>query len=314
MDWTTGSFQALGTKIKLSVDSTSRATEALERAQTLINHLEDQLTVNRTVSEVMLVNQQSGKSPVTVSPGTYQLIQTAVQVSRWQLGFNVAIGPLVKLWRIGFPGAHKPTAKEIADRLSLIDPEAIELNPRQKQVFLRYPGMELDLGGIAKGYIADQVKDLWQSLDVKTGIIDLGGNILLVGSSGHSDGLWRVGVQNPKQERQTPLGVLTISEQAVGTSGIYERKLIIDQQSYHHMFDSQTGYPIANNLASVTIVSPTSIAGEIWSTIAFYQGLSQGLPLIEAQPGIEAIFVTKDLQVWTSSGVAAQFVQVSQPK
>lgn len=301
---------ALGTVINLSIASIYQV-DILEKTIKMIDDFEDRLTVNRPSSEVMEINHQAGKQAVQVSETTYRLIEKAVEVSRWQLGFNVAIGPLVKLWKIGFDGANKPSHAQILERIKLIDPQAIILNAQNRSVFLKKEGMELDLGGIAKGFIADEIRAYWQSEHVASGIIDLGGNVLLVGRSQHPDAKWKVGIQNPIKPRHVPLGVLHIPEKSVGTSGIYERKLIVEGQTYHHMFDSATGYPIANNLASVSIVSYRSIDGEIWSTICFYQGIEKGKALLANQPGIEAVFITRDLKVYVTDGLQNCFNEIA---
>ncbi|GEO48534.1 FAD:protein FMN transferase [Companilactobacillus kimchii] len=302
-------YYALGTLINLTV-ATPAGEEELDAAYELIKNFEDKLTVNRDESEVMSINHLAGIKPVAVPTDTYGLIKRAVLVSRQHLGFNVAIGPLVKLWKIGFKGANKPSDTDIKERLRIIDPERIKLDDEKQTVFLEEKGMEIDLGGIAKGYIADKIKALWLSMNVETGIIDLGGNVLLVGPSVHEDKMWNIGVQNPVEKRDVSLGVLHTTAKSIGTSGIYERKLVIDGHEYHHMFDSKTGYPIKNNLASVTIVSDKSIDGEIWSTVGFYQGIEKGLALIESQPGVEAIFITKDLEYQTTSGLRDKFFKI----
>ncbi len=299
-------YYGLGTAINLTV--AEPATEAdLTAGYQLIQHYEDLLTVNRDQSEVMSINHAAGDHAVGVSPITYQLIKKAVAVSAMHLGFNVAIGPLVKLWAIGFDGANLPKDADIQERLQLIDSANIELNDERQTVFLTKKGMELDLGAIAKGYIADAIKTLWLTRGVKTGIIDLGGNILLVGPSTHDDLKWRVGIQSPDEKRDVPAGVLNTVEKSLVTSGIYERFLVINDQEYHHMFDSHTGYPIKNDLASVTIVSNQSIDGDIWTTQAFYQGMEKGPALIEAQPGLEAVFVTRNHEVAVTSGITDTF-------
>lgn len=302
-------YYALGTLINLSVAEPATADD-LDAAYELIKNYEDKLTVNRSHSEVMSVNQNAGIKPVSVPDDDYSLIKRAVEVSQSNLGFNVAIGPLVKLWKIGFKGANKPKDEDIRQRLSLINPNDIELQDSTNSVFLKKPGMEIDLGGIAKGWIADQVKAYWEKTGVESGIIDLGGNILLVGRSLRPDSMWKIGIQNPVKKRNVPLGILHTIAKSVGTSGIYERKLVLDGKEYHHMFDSQTGYPIQNNLASVTIVSDRSVDGEIWSTIGFYQGIKKGSYLIENEPGIEAIFITRDQQVYTTSGLTDTFNKI----
>lgn len=301
------SYYGLGTAISLSVNEP--ATQAdLDAGFALIQHYEDILTVNRPVSEVMSVNHAAGKEAVPVSDITYRLIKRAVEVSKWQLGFNTAIGPLVKLWKIGFDGANLPEKSDIQDRLQLINPDDIQLDDTNRSVFLTRSGMEIDLGAIAKGYIADAIKDLWVSRGVASGIIDLGGNILLVGPSTREQGFWRIGIQNPVQKRHVALGVLTTPAKSIVTSGIYERYLVINGQNYHHMFDSKTGYPIQNDLESVTIISDLSIDGDIWTTEAFYQDIDKGLPLIEQHEGLEAVFVTRDFKVAISSGLRDSFM------
>lgn len=302
-------YYALGTLINLTV-ATPAGEKELDSAYDLIKNYEDKLTVNRDQSEVMSINHLAGIKPVAVPTDTYELIKRAVLVSRQHLGFNVAIGPLVKLWKIGFKGANKPSDADIKERLRIIDPERIKLDDKKQTVFLEEKGMEIDLGGIAKGYIADKIKTLWLSMNVETGIIDLGGNVLLLGPSVHEDKMWNIGVQNPVEKRDVSLGVLHTTAKSIGTSGIYERKLVIDGHEYHHMFDSKTGYPIKNNLASVTIVSDKSIDGEIWSTVGFYQGIEKGLALIESQPGVEAIFITKNLEYQTTSGLRDKFFKI----
>lgn len=302
----TRAFRALGTKINLTLfDALSE--DVLTTTEAMVIDYEDRFTVNRDLSEVMAINHLAGYSPVKVSADTYELIEKAVQVSQLDLGFNVAIGPLVKLWRIGFTGANRPNDAAIKQCLAIINPANIILNRAERTVWLTQKGMSLDLGGIAKGYIADQIKKMWLAQGVTSGIIDLGGNILLVGKSQHADGIWEIGIQDPSDKRHEIVGTIKTNACSIGTSGIYERKLTIAGRTYHHMFDSTTGFPIQNSLASVTIISPQSVDGEIWSTIAFYQGVVAGKRLIESLPYLDAIFIEKSGKVTKTSGVAGLF-------
>lgn len=183
-------LHALGTHIKLTVFG-ELDTVALTAAENLINQEEDRLTVNRTKSEVMAVNAAAGVQAVAVSSGTFRLIRQAIAASREDFGFNALIGPLVKLWKIGFDGANVPSDAEIQKRLALCDPEMVQLDDQTHQVKLLSKGMALDLGGIAKGDIADQIRSLWRAYHVQAGIIDLGGNLLFVGDSPRrADGRW----------------------------------------------------------------------------------------------------------------------------
>lgn len=301
----TKTYHALGTEIKLTVFQEGQVP-ALDEAYDLIKYYEDLLTVNRTESEIMSINHASGINGVPVSSISYDLIKRAVEVSRENHGFNAAIGPLVKLWHIGFSDAEVPSKDEVADRLKLIDPQRIVLNDQEKSVFLLDKGMELDLGGIAKGYIADAIKDLWSSLDVDQGMIDLGGNILLVGQSVHPSGLWNVGVQSPFDTRSDYLGVLQIPASSIVTSGIYERFLNKKGHSYHHIMDPTTGYPVQTDLVGVTVISPKSIDGEIWSSLGFYNDYEGTLKLL-TDDSIGLVFVYKDRSVRITENLKNKF-------
>jgi len=308
----TKQYYGLGTKITLTTFGATTKAD-LDAANALIVRYEDLLTVNRPESEVMAVNHAAGKKPVQVSNGVYSLIKKAVEISQQHLGFNTAIGPLVKLWEIGFDDAQLPTQAEINERLPIVDPAQIELNDKDQTVFLKKTGMKIDLGGIAKGFIADRIKDLWAARGINNGMIDLGGNLLLIGKQPvHDDGLWRVGVQAPKDQRGQAVAVVRTPACSIVTSGIYERHLDINGKSYHHILDSKTGYPRSNNLASVTVFSKYSIDGEIHTTELFFAGK----PVKDwgkNDPNLYgAVFVTKDNKILVS-GLDPQDVTVIAP-
>ena len=267
-----GQHHALGTSITLQIFG-ALDKSVINDSFTLIDHYEDLLTVNRDESEVMDVNHAAGKHPVQVSSGTYDLIKLAVEKSRENFGFNALIGPVVKLWAIGFKGAHVPTADQIKERMKLIDPFSVDLNDADQTVFLKKSGMELDLGGIAKGWIADRIKDFWLAYGVHAGIINLGGNILLVGDSPkRTSGQWSVGVQDPKEPRGNNIASVMVPECSAVTSGTYERYLEVDGHKYHHLIDPRTGYPVETNLAGVTTFTKYSVEAEIECKRLFFAG------------------------------------------
>ena len=267
-----GQHHALGTSITLQVFG-ARDKNVINDSFNLIDHYEDLLTVNRDESEVMDVNHAAGKHPVQVSSGTYDLIKLAVEKSRENFGFNALIGPVVKLWAIGFKGAHVPTDDQIKERMKLIDPYSVDLNDADQTVYLKKPGMELDLGGIAKGWIADRIKDFWMAYGVHAGIINLGGNILLVGDSPkRTSGQWSVGVQDPKEPRGNNIASVMVPECSAVTSGTYERYLVVDGHKYHHLIDPRTGYPVETDLAGVTTFTKYSVEAEIECKRLFFAG------------------------------------------
>lgn len=265
----------------------------------LIKQYEDLLTVNRAHSQVMDINHAAGKHPVQVSSAVYSLIKCAKAASLLpQSAFNLAIGPLVKRWRIGFRGDSVPPADDIARLLALTDPTQVVLDDAQQSVYLAQPGMEIDLGAIAKGYIADRVRDYLRKEGVDQGLINLGGNVQTLGTP---EGGWAIGLKKPFSTAGAMIGTLEIENKSVVTSGVYERFFEHNGHVYHHILDPRTGYPLDNELDSVTIVSTDSIDGDIWTTLMYGMGVEKGCAALRTRPDIEAIFVTKAKEVVLSS-------------
>lgn len=273
-----------------------RHDEALaSRVFQLIKRYEDLLTVNRASSQVMDINRAAGRHPVTVSRPVYQLIKCAKAASLAQdSAFNLAIGPLVKLWRIGFQGSRVPSGAEIAARLALTRPQDVALDDAAASVFLTQPGMEIDLGAIAKGYIADRVRDYLRQQGADEALINLGGNV-------HTLGRWSVGLKKPFAADDALVGVMAVDGQSVVTSGVYERYFEQDGRRWHHILDPRSGYPLDNALQSVTVISADSLDGDIWTTLLYGLGVEKGCAMLRQREDIEAIFVTKNRDVILSS-------------
>lgn len=293
----TYSQQLMGTTVslKLFVENLT-AVSAVFNA---IKQLEARLTVNRYHSEVMSINHAAGKQPVAVSKLVFDLISQAKAASLLpESKFNLAIGPLVKLWKIGFNGHSIPENDEIARRLTLTNPHDIELNRTNQTVYLAKAGMEIDLGAIAKGYIADIIKLLLAQYNIFQAIINCGGNVLTIGYSPiTADKQWHIGLKRPFAEANNLLGIIHVEDKSVVTSGIYERYFIFNDQLYHHILDPHTGYPLNNELHSVTIISNNSLTGDIYSTIFYGLGIRQGLSELKNKQNIGVIFVTRDKKI-----------------
>lgn len=265
----------------------------------LIKRYEDLLTVNRTDSQVMDINHAAGRHSVAVSRPVYELIRCAKAASMVSgSAFNLAIGPLVKRWRIGFRGDRVPPADEIAALLPRTRPQDVILDDAAASVFLTQPGMELDLGAIAKGYIADRVRDLLRQEGVAEGLINLGGNVQTLGAP---EGHWSIGLKKPFAAADALLGAIEVANKSVVTSGVYERFFEQDGRRYHHILDPKTGYPLDNELDSVTIISSDSLDGDIWTTLAYGLGAEKGCAALRQRDDVEAIFVTKRREIILSS-------------
>lgn len=298
----------MGTYVSLRVYDEGKE-EVLDEAFNRVAELADKITVNGPGSEMDKVNEASGLEAVEISEDVFSLIETAAEYSAIEKsGFDYTIGPITDLWRIGFDDARVPEPEEIEAALPLVDHSKVELDRSNHKVFLKETGMQLDLGAIAKGYIADEVKEVFMEHGVTTAIIDLGGNVVVMGDSPTRDtGGFNVGVQDPSDNRGAYIGAINLKDQSIVTSGVYERYIEKDGEIYHHLMNPETGYPLNNNLASVTIISDESIDGDALSTAVFGLGLEAGLDYVNKLKDVEAVFVTKENDVYTSEGLADKF-------
>ncbi len=251
-------------------------------------------------SDIRNINQAKGTA-VPVSEDTLALIEKGISYSRLSEGaFDITLGNLIGLWDIsGNPGIV-PSPEEIASALSHTGIDLISL--QENQVTLADPEAGLDLGGIAKGFIADQMKEYLNQQGVTEGIINLGGNVLVLGPK--SDGSpYVIGIQKPFSGEGTSLLSVEITGGTVVSSGVYERYFQVGDTVYHHILDPASGYPYQNGLYSVTILCQSSADADALSTACFGLGLEEGLALVETLPDTEAVFITDTYQVVVSSGM-----------
>lgn len=308
VDLISRSIRLMGSTITISVLH-ERANVLLDEVFSLLRIYEKRFSANDDSSELMQVNHAAGKQPVHVHPDLFYLIELGKQHSIAPGShLNITIGPLVQIWRIGFNDARLPSPREIEMALSLTNPEEIKLDALSSTVFLAREGMKIDLGALAKGYIADKIALFLRGQGVTSAIINLGGNVLTLGLNETSNRFWRIGIQDPKLSRGNNLAILSIQNQSVVTSGIYERKLYANGRVYHHIFDRKTGYPIDNQLASLTIVSDKSVDGEIWTTRLFGESPLSILEKVEQENEIEAFVITENNQIFYSSGLKPEIL------
>ena len=281
----------------------SEANDILKKCGDILLSIDNTMGKTREYSEVSKINENAGKEYVKVSDETFYVIKNALHFSDISDGvFDITVGPIVDLWGIGTDNARVPISKEIEEKLPLVNYKDISLDEKNKSVKLEKENMEIDLGGIAKGYAADKIYEYLKEENVEIAIINLGGNVFTLGEKTKNTP-FKVGIQDPTNERGNSIGSINVSDQSVVTSGIYERYIKKDGVIYHHMIDPSTGYPFDNNLSSVTIVSSSSLIGDGLSTTAFGLGVEKGLKLIESIDDTEAIFITKDKKVYTTSNL-----------
>lgn len=296
-------FQMMGTVISITLFEPNQPL--VEASYDYLQRMDQVFSMNRSDSELMAINQQAGIRPVQVSATAFSLIQDALHYSkRHRDSFNVLIGPLVKLWRIGFGGDQVPSSAEIQRRLRLMDYSQVVLDAPTQTVYLKQVGMQLDLGAIAKGYFADQLIQQFQQAGVTSAIVNLGGNVKLLGSNPlTTDGRWEVGVQAPQAIRGIPVLQVQMPARTVVTSGIFERYFKVGTQMYHHILDPQTGFPVQNQVDQVTIITEQSELAEVLATVCYFKGPQAGAALIEQYPKTEAVFIDHQQQIFVTSGL-----------
>lgn len=280
--------------------------EVMEEGLAYVKEMERLLSTNLEGSDIYRINHAAGNA-IKVDPRTFELIEQALEMGEKSKGrFDVSIGAVNNLWKIGSEDAQKPSDQEIKDALPYINYKDVELDKTKQTVAIK-EGMTLELGAISKGYIADGLKQLFSSKGITTAIINLGGNVVVMGSSPvHEEG-WKVGVQDPDEVRGTVVGSVYVKDGSVVTSGIYERYLEVDGVIYHHILDPETGYPVENTISGVTVFTKNSTQGDALSTTLFLLGIDKGRELIDQLEDVEAVFIDKDRGVHLSKGLKNRF-------
>ncbi len=274
--------------------------EDLDAAFAEIRRLSDLLDAYSPISDLGWLQAAAGVKPVTLSPETMELLAFAKTMHEKTGGYlDVTVGPLIDLWAIR-DGGHYPTAEELAAARGLLGMDDLILDEAAGTAYLARPGMRVDLGALAKGYIADKVKALLLDRGVKSGVIDLGRNILLIGEK-PGGAAFSIGVQSPTNSGEL-LRVLALKDKSLVTSGTYERYFEYDGQRYHHVLDPFTGFPADTSLSAVTVLSGSSLWGDALSTACLLLGVEQGMALVDSIPDAEALFVRTDGTVVTSAG------------
>ena len=276
-----------------------------------LREIENRMSSHLPDSDIVRINNAAGIAPVQVHDDVFTVLEKAVHYAEISGGaFNPAVGPLVSLWGINGDNPRVPSQEEIDTILPLINWRDIELNRENNSVFLRKPGMALDLGAIAKGYAADEAEAIIRNARLKRAIIDLGGNIMIHGVK-RDNSSWRIGIQDPFHDRGNYFGIVSGAAQTVVTSGVYERYFEAGGVRYHHIFSPSNGYPVHNGLLAVTIIAGVSIDADALSTAVFVLGYEQGRALIESLEGIEALFVFEDKSVRKTRNANFELIDTS---
>lgn len=277
--------------------------EAGALAAARLQELDRLLSVTAEDSDLGRINRSQGQ-PVAVGGDTFALLEAALALGEQTGGaLDITIYPVVRAWGFTTDSFQVPSEEELKEVLSKVDAGAVQLDAEAQTVTLP-EGMALDLGSVAKGYAGDQVIDLFREAGVASAIINLGGNVQTLGT--RPDGTpWRVAVRDPSGTGLA--GVLEVADQAVVTSGGYERYFEADGERYWHIIDPQTGCPARSGLASATVVAESGLLCDGLSTALFVLGAEKSAELWRSMGGFDYLLIGEDGSVTITSGIADQF-------
>ena len=275
--------------------------------ETKIREIESVLSLHLSQSEIAAINENAGVQPVEVSQPTSDLLQRAKELSEQSDGaFDITIAPVVELWGITSDHPHVPTDEELAQAMALMGLEDLVLDEEACTAYLTRPGMAIDLGGIAKGWTADQLREYARELGAERGYVSLGGNLMIIGERPDGDP-FKFGLRDPQGDASTYLGTVTLEDGCtMATTGGYERYFEEDGIRYHHVLDPRTGYPADSDLLSVAVISKDGTLADYLSTTLFVQGLEAA----KAAAGSEdyaLVMVDQENNVWISGSLRGNF-------
>ncbi len=277
------------TSITVSAPNESIAKEAIEASFAELKSLESILNYYSPTSEVSSINSKAGIKPVKVSKDTIEIIEKAqIAAELTDGGFDITLGPVISLW--DFKRKVIPSREIINAALRQVGYKGIILNRSEGTVFLKKKGMEINLGGIIKGYAADKVIEILKQRGIKGAIVSVGGDIKAYGLRPEGK-LWNVGIQNPRpiKDKDELIGTLAISEGCISTSGDYERFFESGGIRYHHIINPKTGFP-SEGIRSITVIASEGALCDALATGFFALGERGALQRMQ-QAGIKGIVI-----------------------
>lgn len=279
---------AMNTVISVTVTSRNCREDALAVVDE-VRRVESLMSATLPESDIYKINSAKAGTAVSVSDEVYSLLELSLEISKKTDGiFDISINPLSELWDFNSEKPSVPEDEQIKKTLELVNYKDIVLNPEDKTVTLKKEGMSISLGAVAKGYAADCCAELLKKRGVKEAIIDLGGNIYVVGKNK------TIGIQTPYEKRGTYFTTCRVSDKSVVTSGAYERYFTKGGKIYHHILDTQNGYPSRADLKSVSVVSENSALADGLSTAFFASGEKKARELAKKFPDVEVIMLTEN--------------------
>lgn len=277
------------------------AQKAAQAGLQEIRRLEELLSTWIPTSELSKVNAMAGQESVQVSLETFEVVERSLEVGHLTNGgFNIAVGPAVQAWNASGEG-QVPSPEDLEAIRFQVDVSQIQLDTRNRSIRLKRPGMQIDVGGIGKGYAADLAAKVMQASGATAGVVALSGDIKTFGRM-PDDQRFVFGIQHPRKEEGEILGRVELENEAVSTAGDYQRYFMKDGIRYHHILDPATLQP-ARECQSVTVIAKEGVMADGLDTGIFVMGPDTGMALIESLPDVEGVIVDREGKLVISSGL-----------
>ena len=294
------SIIAMDTTVQLRAQG-DEAQQAVEEGIKRIQELDALASTTSPDSDISRITAAAGKEYVSVDPAIYDMIAYSKEFSERTNGiWDISVGVVTNLWDIGNSDQHVPSDKDIAQALRLVNYKDILLRQEDHSVMLAKEGMSIDLGGIAKGFAVDEVRKIYAAHHIENGLINLGASSMYALGETNKGKPWKIGIRHPRNEDpQSYLGIITIEDEALGTSGDYERYFIQDGIRYHHIFDPRTGYPARSGVMSDSIVihgdvDHAGMLSDMLTTVVFIMGPEKGISFIQQMDGVDGEITMED--------------------
>ncbi|SHK83936.1 thiamine biosynthesis lipoprotein [Selenomonas ruminantium] len=295
------------------------AQAAIDESMARLRNIDNMVNPNVPASDVNKLAQNAGTGKwVALQPETFKMLVVAQDYARKTNGaFDVTTKPLVDLWGIGTDHAKVPTPAELSEAQKKVGWQKLELDEGTQSARLLQKGMGVDLGGVAKGFAVDEVRKIYARYGIKDGLINLGASSMYALGVNQEGTAWRIGLRHPrKEDAQEKMAILPLTNEALSTSGDYERFFEAGGIRYHHIIDPRTGWPAKSGAMSVTIVAADTVEDggmltDILTTAVFVLGPEQGARFLRGQDGIEGAVTDGRYQLWTTGDLAKELVDVS---
>jgi FAD:protein FMN transferase len=280
---------------------TVKANEYIDLAVAEVKRIENLISDWIPTTQISEINRNAGIKPVKVDAEVFQLVERAIKISQITSGaFDISYASMDKIWKFDGSMKEMPTEQAIKKSVAKIGYQNIILDKKEQTIFLKLQGMKLGLGGIGQGYIADKVKDLLYSKSCLSGIVNVSGDINAWGKQ--PDGKpWTIAIVNPLNKNKV-FATFPLIDNAVETSGSYEKYVIFNGIRYSHIIDPRTGYP-AMGVVSVSVFAKQTEIADALATGIFVLGVEVGLNLVNQLKGIECIIVDDKGKIHSSKGI-----------